>query len=91
MIKILATIGGIEQTFDFAGTSDELISRLGAWGISVHQADATKPIDELFLAMTDTPAAAHHLNSLRTAVVSNDVFWKPINANTPRGASMCNF
>lgn len=30
----------------------------------------------------------HHLNNARTAVVSDDVFWKPIDANTPRGASM---
>ncbi len=30
----------------------------------------------------------HHLNSARTAVVSNDVFWKPIDAATPRGVDM---
>lgn len=88
MIKIFATIGGIEQAFDFAGTSDELISRLGNLGVSVHLPDDSKLIDTLFLVMADSPNLGHHLNSAGTAVVSDDVFWKPIDADTPRGVSM---
>jgi len=30
----------------------------------------------------------HHLNSSRTAVVSNQTHWQPIDADTPRGAKM---
>jgi hypothetical protein len=29
-----------------------------------------------------------HLNSARSAVVSDDIFWRRIDANTPRGAKM---
>lgn len=90
MIKIYATANGIDQEVDFDGTSDELLAILGKAGITVNRADASKPIEELRLVFVNVgdSIVTHHLNSAGTAVVSDDVFWKPIDANTPRGVSM---
>jgi len=88
VIKILAIIGDAEQTFDFEGTPNELLSRLSSLGITVHLTGETKFFDTLSLVMPPDSSVGHHLNSAGTAVVSDDVYWKPIDANTPRGASM---
>lgn len=104
MITVRITAeGATEQEVTFGGTCEELLALMTQHGVKLPYASPRSfekfsvyfatPIPPSFIAglRSGQPTASvvdHHLNSAGTAVVSNDVFWKPVDAATPRGVDM---